>query len=218
MNQTVTSYKLNTENAKQVGQPGRIQERGAYTGVFTRAEAIVSREGTQGIEFAFKSDDGQTADYLTLYTINKDGKEIYGRKVLDAIMTCMKVRDISAQRATVQKYDHTAGREVPCDALIFSSLMNKPIGLMMVREEYEKNDGTTGWKMTIVSPYEASTHKMAREVLEQKPAESFEKILVTLADRPLKRKSTVPSASGRRHDPDQTTGTGFDDMDDDIPF
>lgn len=226
MQQATTSYKLNAENAKQVGSPGRIQEKGAYSGVFTRAEAVVSREGTQGIEFTFKSNDGQSADYLTLWTINDEGKEIYGRKVVDALMTCMKLRGINAQQAKIKKYDHNSKSEVMTDALLFPDMMNKQIGLLLVREEYAKTDGTTGWKMTIVGAYDPATNKTPKEVLEGANAEALAKIIPTLQDRPLKTKP-VPSASGRRQDFDapgtdgygrSTSGSRFDDMDDEIPF
>jgi hypothetical protein len=201
------TYRLNPTNAKQVGQPGRIDERGAYTGIFTRAEHIVSQKGTNGIEFSFKSDDGRTSDYLTIWIASAGGEELYGKKILDALMTCLRTKSLTSIDGTVRKYDRAAGGEVTATATIFPDLMNKPIGVLLVREEYAKSDGTSGWKMSIAGCYEAATEKTPREVLDNLPAGSLEKIVATLRDRPLKNKPVA-----------QSTRTDVADFDDDVPF
>jgi hypothetical protein len=211
--QATTSYKLNPDAAKTVGVSNSIREKGAYVGKFTRAEAIVSQSGTQGIEFAFESMDGQSSDYLALWTFNSQGEPLHGRKVIDAIMTCVKVREMEVVRATVKKRNKT-GQVEDTPANVFLSLMNKPIGVLLVREEYEKNDGTVGWKMTLVGAFDAANRKMPKEILENLPAELLERAIPMLQDRPLKKKAGA--GTPMRTAP---TGTGFvPEMDDDIPF
>lgn len=200
------TYKLNPANAKQVGQPGRIDEKGAYSGTFVRAEHLISQKGTSGIEFSFRSDSGQTADYLTLWISSASGSELYGKKILDALMTCLRCKSLSSTEGTVRKYSREAGAEVTATATIFPDLMNKPIGLLLVREEYQRGDGTVGSKMAIAGCYEAATGKLPREVLENLPAESLQKVAESLRDRPLKNRPTVP------------TTTSGEEFDDDVPF
>jgi len=203
------SYDLNPNSARQVGVPTRITEKGAYAGRFTRAQAVTAKSGAEGIEFSFESDAGQKADYLSIWTTNRDGKELYGRKVLDAIMTCMKARSISAEPTPVKRGDGTT-EMVPQ----FRALLGR-IGLFLAVEEYEKNDGSVGSKMTLVLPFEADTKRTAAEVLDKASADSFDRILASLRDRPLQAGKTTRRAAAA-----QTTnaGGGFDDMDDDIPF
>ena len=217
--QPVYNYTLNTSNAKQVGGGGRIVEKGAYKGVITRAEFVQSEKGTQGIELAFRSDSGQTADYLTLWTVNAQGQELYGRKVVDALRTCFSMRSIAAKQATIKKYDFDARQELPVQTVIFPDLMNKPIGLLLVREEYEKTRGGTDWKMTIVGCYEPTKGLTPKEILEQGPAEQLTKWIAALQDRPLKKAAaTAAPASGYANNSARAGDSGFGDMGDDVPF
>lgn len=203
-----TSYQLNPNNAKQVGVTSRIQEKGAYPGTFTRAEAIQSKKGTHGIELSFRSNDGETADYLTLWTHSNDGKELYGRKVVDALMTCMKLRQIAPRLGSVKKYDPELREETTVQATIFPELMNRPIGVMLVREEYEKSDGSTGWKLVIVGAFDPVNGTVPVEILENRGPGMLDKMVASLRDRPLRKGS-----GGDGHDaPRATVG------DDDIPF
>lgn len=220
--QPVFTYQLNTNNAKQVGVASRINEKGAYKGTFTRAEFVQSEKGTQGIEFAFKSDSGQTADYLTVWTVSNEGKELYGRKVLDALMTCLATRSIQAKKATIKKYDPQSKQEMPMEATIFPDLMNKAIGLLLVREEYAKNNGNTDWKMTIVGCYEAEKQLTPKEILEQSGPGQLTKMIAALQDRPLKSKPRPANGGGNQggaHDDfSYGGGGGGANMDDEIPF
>ena len=88
----MSSYNLNPTAAREASQSLRISVSGKYEGHFTRAEAIKSNSDTEGVEFSFITNDGQTADFLTLWTRNRDGKELLGMKQLSALMACMKVR------------------------------------------------------------------------------------------------------------------------------
>lgn len=198
------SYTLDADLAKQVGTRLRITRSGKYVGRFTRAELVVSRQKSEGVEFSFESDDGRTADYLSCWTHNVDGRELYGLKVLNAVLTCLGVREIVAKPATLQ--DRHGGTR---DARIFPQLLDRPIGLVLQREEYLKQDGSVGWKFNVVAPFEAARGLTAGEILAKADApEQLERMIAGLRDKTLPQRPTAGIvASG-----------GLADLDDDIPF
>lgn len=203
------TYDLNPNAAREVGTSARITDKGAYVGKFTRAQAVAAKSGAEGIEFTFETDAGQRAEYLSIWTHNKEGKELYGRKVLDAIMTCMKVRQIAAE-PTPWKGRDGATETIPQ----FRALLGR-IGLFLVVEEYEKQDGSVVAKMALAIPFEADTKRTASEVLDKGTAQAFDGILASLRDKPAQRKTNQRREHAAQH---PSTGAGFDDMDDDIPF
>lgn len=207
---TTRSYTLNTELAKQVGASLRITQSGKYAGRFTRAELIVSRQQTEGIEFTFVSDDGQTADFLTCWTHNVDGKELYGLKVLNAILTCMRLREIAPKAGKVQERNGEMR-----DARIFPQLLDKPIGLVLQREEYLKQDGNVGYKFSIVVPFEPSSGMTAGEILGRATeAAQIDRIAASLRDKTLPRQANAGGAGAAQ----PAYAGALADMDEDIPF
>ena len=100
-------YTLNPEAAKQADNMfSRIEEKGKYLGIITRAEPIVSKKGSKGVDMSFKADNGASADYLTIWTHNAEGKQLQGFNVLMAIMTCLRVKELKAENGEAEKYDH----------------------------------------------------------------------------------------------------------------
>ena len=208
-------YTLNPEAAKQADNMfSRIEEKGKYLGTLTRAEQIVSKKGSKGIDFSFKSDTGATADYLTIWTHNGDGKQLQGFNTLMAIMTCLKVRELKAEDGEVEKYDNDLKARVKVKVPLFKSLMNKPIGLLIYMEEYEKTAGGTAWKPQISAPFDEHEFT-ASEILNkaQKP-ETLSKMVQALRDRPLKTSGTSKPPS----DHGTASADSFSDMESDIPF
>lgn len=201
------NYTLNTEAAKSADvMNSRLDETGKYTGVFTRAEAVTSKNNATGIDLSFKADDGRTADYLSVWTHGKDGKEIYGFKQLMAIMTCLRLRQLSKTDGVVEKYNKEIGGMAKFDAEIFPDLMNKKIGLLLQRESYAKNDGSEGHKLNIAGVFDAETEFTASEILnKQTKPELLEKMVCALKDK-LGKQPSMPVSS-------------FDSStDDDLPF
>jgi hypothetical protein len=210
----MSNYTIDANAARAADQMNsRITETGKYIGIFTRAEEIKSKKGTIGVEFSFKADDGQTADYLTAWTKNTDGKELYGLKQLNAIMACCKVRTITATPGQVEKYDNSVGTVAKMAATVFPELIGKRIGLLLQVEEYEKKDGSIGEKMGLAGAFEADTEFTASEIMDKavKP-EKLARHVATLKDRRL-----PASTSGGHAAPSQAGGFG-DDLESDIPF
>jgi len=210
-------YQLNVEAAKQADSiNSRIDTRGKYPGILTRAEPITSRKGSQGVDMSFKSNTGATADYLTIWTHNADGKQLQGFNALMAIMTCMRVKSLKAEVGEIEKYDQEQQKRVKVSTPIFKELMNKPFGLVIHMEEYEKTAGGTAWKPAISGVFDKDEFT-ASEILNkaQKPG-TLDKMLDALRDRPLKAGAQPPKQT-----PTSSTapsGGPFADMDDDIPF
>ena len=210
----MSNYSIDANAARAADQiNSRINETGKYIGVLTRAEEIKSTKGTVGVEFSFKADSGQTADFLSCWTRNTDGKELYGFKQLMAIMACCKVRGITAAQGQVEKYDKASGGMAKMQATIYPELTGKRIGLLLQVEEYAKSDGSVGEKMAIAGAFEADTEFTASEIIDKatKP-EKLSRMVAALRDRRLPNGSpmTTPIASAQ-------SGTSAD-TNDDIPF
>ncbi|NYT76615.1 hypothetical protein H0A71_06395 [Alcaligenaceae bacterium] len=155
------SYTADPAAARQANANNYIDQSGKYIGDFTLAEAVTSKKGTEGIEFSFKSEDGQQANYLTLWTYNERGEALYGYKMLSAIMTVMGVKDLQPKQATIKDKDGN-----PRQVVGFPALHNKPVGLVLQKVLYTKNDGKDGYKFNIFAPFQASTELTAKELLD----------------------------------------------------
>lgn len=198
----MSEYNLDTEAAKQADSTGgRITESGKYVGVFTKAKKVLSTKGTQGVEFTFKANNGQTADYLSVWTINPEGEQIYGFKQLMAIMTCLKVRGIDSKEVTVEEYDRNTNSMQPVRIEAFPELQDKHIGVLLQMEEYQKKDGSIGEKATFAGFFDARTEQVATEILEKKEPEILAKLVTQLVPvKKLKGHRAAPQAGGNLPD------------------
>lgn len=208
------SYNLNTQAAKKAEQiGGRIDTTGQYVGTFLRAEAVQSSKGTDGIEFSFRADTGASADYLQLWTYNSNGEELRGAQMLQAVMTCLRVKTLAAKTATVEKYDRDAGAKVPVQADVYPDLMNKPIGLLLQMEEYEGKDGTRKWRPVIWGAFDPATGMTPSEILDKSTkATRLADLLPRLADKPMKGAAPAPRRQAAMAE------SAMVEMEDDIPF
>lgn len=155
------TYTADPTAARQANANNYIDQSGKYLGEFTLAEAVTSKKGTEGIEFSFKSDEGQQANYLTLWTYNERGEALYGFKVLSAIMTVMGVKELQPKQATIKDANGQ-----PRQVVGFPALHNKPIGLVLQKVLYTKNDGKDGYKFNIFAPFQVNTELTAKEILD----------------------------------------------------
>lgn len=212
------NYDLNPTAAKEANSGGkRITEHGVYTGTFRAAWYEQNEKGTESVQFIFHSDAGQEAGPLALYTHKGDGTELPSYKTLNAIMACVKQRNLTAQRGRVTLFDYDSQKEVEKDKDVYPQLMGKRIGLVLTAEEYETRNGDLKTRLLIGAPFDAETRRMADEVLDQSPdAHALDKYTAWLdkAGRWLKplQGQRKPAATGR-------TSTDADQFpDDDIPF
>ncbi len=206
------TYTLDTKAASAADQTvSLIRETGKYIGTITRAEAISSDSGTEGVELSFRSREGATADYLTLWTYNASGEALPSLKALNALMTVCKARAITPTAGLVEKWDPNARARLKVQATIYPELTGKEVGLLLQREEYIKRDSSTGDKLNVFGVFDPITELTASEILAQKTnPETLAKMVAVLRDKPAKAarpRTAAPAQQG-----------GFHDMDDDIPF
>jgi hypothetical protein len=210
----MNNYTLDAESAKLADNiNARIETSGKYQGIITRAEQTTSTKGTSGVDFSFKSDSGESADYLTIWTHNKDGKQLMGFNTLMALMTCLRVRELNAENGEVEKYDSEQKKRVKVTVPLFKDLMNKPICLLLQMEEYPKTQGGTGWKPTIFGVFDKDEFTASEILSKVTKAEKLQKMVLSLKDRPLKGAAVQSSGAA----PSDASGS-LADFDDDIPF
>jgi hypothetical protein len=202
------SYNLDPKSAAAAGAANYISETGKYIGTFTRAEIITSRAGTEGVEFSFTDQSGLRCDYLSLWTYNKDGEPLPSLKVLNAIMACLRLRTLDPQPISVTRHDGTTEQ-----ANGFPALTGKPIGVLLQREAYIKNNGDEGYKFNLFAPFDAATELTAGEILAKKSQpEQLAKMIAVLKDKPLSGNKANGTTAVK------SSSQSFDNMDDDIPF
>jgi hypothetical protein len=211
MNQAPMSYSVNREGAIKASGTPRITRKGAYVGTFTRAEHTVSGRGTLGIDFSFVGEDGATADYLTVWTQKRDGEELSGRALLDALMTCMAVRDLQPKRGRIEKYNRDTREREMTDAILYPDLMDKRIGLLLIVEEYIGSDGVKRSKMMIQGAFDPQSQKTAREIWEKSQPKALPALIAGLKDRLL------PANAGHQGGA-PASDPYYTDPADDIPF
>lgn len=211
-------YTLNTEAAKKADVIGAyINETGKYIGTFVRAEKLVSaKAGTDGIGFTFRDESARECRF-DVWTQKQNGEALSGLNLINAMMACLQRRALTESMQTVKKWDN--GAEVMMPAPCFAELMNAKIGLLLRAEEYEKmkdgqKTGDRGWRMGLFAVFQADTELMATEVLARKTQpEQLGKVVLMLADKPLKAGAARGTASG--------SNRGSSDVPadfDDIPF
>jgi predicted metal-binding protein len=213
-------YTLDTTAARKADTIGAyLSETGKYVGHFLRAEKLISQsKGTHGIGFTFKADDGRETRF-DVWTMKANNEPLSGMNQINAMMACLALPGLKESTQRVKKWDATQGAEAIMEATCFADLMNKPIGLLLRSEEYEKmkdghKTGETAWRMNLFACFQAGTELMASEILDRKTSpEQLPKALGALADKPLKKQT----GGGNSHAPSHSGGGGSM-MDDDIPF
>ncbi|MDR0274112.1 MAG: hypothetical protein LBI48_01990 [Burkholderiaceae bacterium] len=207
-------YKLDTNEARKADNAGAfISEIGKYIGKFTQAEDIKATTGTRGIALNFESDAGQKAR-LSLYTEKANGDRIMGYHTLMAIMACLQLRGIEPRPGPVKHWNPDTRAEETENGTLYPDLQNKPIGLLLETEDYLRKDGKSSTRMVIKGVFQASTELTASEILDRKTKpEQLARMVASLRHRPLKGNPATLAAHAQ-----SGAGSGFDDMDDDIPF
>jgi hypothetical protein len=216
----MSGYQLNKDYAIEgSGSVGnRITETGAYSGTIIFARELVAKTGATGIRIKFKSVDGAEANMLDLYTHNASGQEIYGLKQVNALMTCAETRSLTPAPATVEEYDFESGGNVNIQTQVFQELNNKPIGLVLQKELYTKNNGDDGDRITFFAPFNPTNQKMAAEVLGNKPAKSLEQIMEKIKDKDKRSKQQNTQGGYQQNSQQQSSQSAYDFGDDSIPF
>jgi hypothetical protein len=213
------SLDLNANDARQADRMNSsIRESGKYIGVITRAEKLLSEKSTEGLGISFKTDDGATANYLDLYTVNAKGEKLPSMATVQAILCCTKMKSANEGSITFKAWDKAQKKEVDKTANGYPDLIGKRIGLLLQRElsDNPKDSSKPNDRVVVYGVFEADTGFTASEILDKATkAEKVEKMLQVLMAKPFNdrrtNKSSAPSAA-------PSGSTSFDDFEDDIPF
>ena len=208
---------------------GYLSETGKYKGQFIRAEKLVSKnKGTHGIGFTFEAEDKRTTR-LDIWTLDASNKPLMGYKTLQAIMTVMGLKELKPGTGEVDRYDFDTKKTSKVQAEVFPALVGTPVGLVLRNTEYEKMrdgrlTGETGWRLELVAPFRAEDEFTSSEImLRHTKPEKLASLVAMLSDRPLKARPAAVSRQADGYSSGIPNGhpaasSGFDDMDDDIPF
>lgn len=216
------SYTLDATSAKQADNiVSAIRDSGKYVGIITRAEALKSDKGTTGLGLSFKSATGASADYLDLYTHKANGEPLAALKTVNAILACLKLRGIEKAAIQCEKWSAAAGKRESVTVPGYPELMGKPLGMLLQKElQTHSKTGADVERLNIFGVFSASTELTASEILEGKTnPERLAKMVEALTARPVRDsrdRDRRPADAAPSHA--ASTGHGFADMDDDIPF
>lgn len=207
--------ELNADKARAAdNRQTAITETGKYIGVITRAEKLVSQQGTKGLGLSFKANDGNTANYLDVWFAKENGDELFGIKTVNALMACLKMRKCEEGQIECEKWDKGAGAMTKVRAAGYPEMMGKPIGLLLQESIETDQQGKDQRRIGIYGVFQANTELTASEVLDGKTTpEKLPKMLQALMANPVRdnRKARSAQASPQPSD--------FNGMDDDsIPF
>lgn len=206
------SLTLNAAEARQADRINTsIKETGKYVGVITRAEKLISKKNTEGLGISFKTDDGATANYLDLYTVNASGETLPSMATVQAILCCTRTKEAKEGSINFDKWDSEAKAVINVNANGYPELMGKRIGLLLQRElSTNTTNGNDVDRVVIAGVFEADTELTASEILDKKTQpEKLEKMIAALKpvnDRRANKSSGAPSPSSSA------------DFDDDVPF
>lgn len=206
---------LNANSAKQADViNSAIKESGKYTGVITRAEALKSAKGNAGIGLSFKSDSGETADYLDIYIGETDGKPWPGSNTANAIMACLKLKQADKGIVKFEKWNADKKTREQMSAEGYPDIQGKRIGLLL-QKELTTYQGATKEKLNIFGVFNAETGFTASEILTSATkAEKLEKMVHSLMAKPVRDSRTaLHSAQGQVNNEHASS-----EFSDDIPF
>lgn len=201
-----TMFTYNQEQAVKAGQSSFINETGAYAGKITLAKWTKSQNNAQSLELSFESNEGEKADYLSIYYIGKNGEPIaHGQNMIQAIMGCVGVKQLT--KATYNNSE------------IAPELTDKRIGLMLQKVLRLKQDGSETHSFNIICPFSATSRKTLTEHLGNKPADRIEWLIANTKDKDERAKSNRQADYSAQNqfyaDHERPPQDGFDD---DIPF
>lgn len=212
------SLNLDANSARDADRVNQsIKESGKYVGVITRAEKLLSEKQTQGFGLSFKTDTGETAMFLDLYTVNSKGENLPSMATVQAILCCTRTKTADEGTITFEKWDKTAKQMAKTNANGYPALMGKRIGLLLQRELSDniKDASKPNDRVVVYGVFEADSELTASEILDKKTQpEKVGKMYQSLMAKPINDRRTNKAAASHSSAP----AGNFDDFEDDIPF
>lgn len=206
-----------TEAARADQIASNITETGKYIGTLTRAEKLVSTQGTQGLGLSFKSESGETADYLDIYTTKANGEALRGLSQANAILGCLQLRGAKEGQITCSKWNKEAKQREDVTVTGYPELMGKRIGLLLQKTIETDQNGHDRERIQLFGVFQADTELTVSEILARKTSpEQLGKMVAYLDAHPVRDNRKVRNAAHASKP--SPAAAGFGDFDDDIPF
>jgi hypothetical protein len=196
-------YGYNEESALHADDvANRIDSSAAYVCSIEKAEAVLTDKGTQGVLLGVRTANGEEGEF-TLYLRRDDGTEVFGMKLMQAIMLITGVRGLRSVPGRVERWDNELGERAEVDGETFPDLLKKKCGLVFQRENYRTSRGRDAFRINLYGVYHPETLLTATEIKGKvsSPAK-LHKILKGLKDR--------NSIKETAHEPAQASMAGID--------
>lgn len=180
-------FTFDDESARTAGAGG-ASETGAYAGNISAAIFTTGRDSqSEAMEFSIDSDVGKI-NYLRINYKGREGQPLkHGAALINAIMGLTKVKQLNAVELT----NGEGEIELHC-----KELEGKPIGFVLQKILYTKNDGGDGYKFDVKQVFGANTRKTYKEAIDNVPAEAVAKLLAVLKDKDERLANDAPQHSG----------------------
>lgn len=171
-------FTYNEESALSAGMGGFINENGAYVFTITEAELKQNSENSaKWIEFSGEADDGRKVQYLSVYSVKKDGTpNTFGVNMINAMMGCAGINSLTQYMASAGKY-------------VAPEFAGKRIGLVLQKVLRSKRNGDDTYGMEIRIPFIAETRQTLQERKDGAKPEVVDKTAASLKDRDNRNKS-----------------------------
>ena len=146
-------FTLNAAEAKAgSGGSSRIDTTGKYKGKIKFAKYWESDGGAKFTTINFEEDSGQTTS-IRICTHSKAGDPTYGYKQVQAIMACLKVRNLTPEKHMVDDYDFDASQVQSMERTIFNEMTGAKIGFALYRHDQTNNNSKDIFTMDIAAPF-----------------------------------------------------------------
>ncbi|WP_062359515.1 single stranded DNA-binding domain-containing protein [Vreelandella aquamarina] len=208
-------FQYNEEKAVAADSGGGeyITESCVVRGFIEQAKWMEANSGAKGLELTFESENGQKANYLTLYYQKRDGSQNeVGHQQIQSLMGCTGVQSLTQAQGK--------------DGLIAPELTRKPVQVALERENYIKGNGEEGFRFQIKCFMSARSGLTIAEHKAGKQAESAGYWAERFAKNPkgAPPKQQAQNSQSYGGDPRQQSDSFSygapvgDHMDDEIPF
>ena len=173
----MSGYALNKTGAMQANdkQSGYIDKNGDYVLKIESAEWIKGKEPKQsrGLRLTLV-DAAKNKANIDLWFQKGDGtRNDMSANMLDGIMTCTGLQNLTEQQGKVTEYDKDAGGEAERNAVVCQELTNKFIGaLIQIKTDAYMKDGSPKEidKATFFGVYQIKTLLTPNEILNGETA------------------------------------------------
>lgn len=192
---------------KKAGGGESLSEGGAYICNITCAIYVLAKTGSHCIELEIKTAQGLKARYLNMAYQDKDGMPMAGgQSTLNAMMGIL---------GSTSGLSFSSAKRDGKDISYVPELEGKEIGLFLQKQLYTKPNQSDGYSFRIRVPYFPVDGKTLREKLENKPAQTIERMSNNYKDVDERKPAQDPRHSigvvdnsyNQQSPPD--TGNGF---------